>query len=201
MSWNDFNDAEEQNSVDLIPNKTPVKVRLKIRAGGFDDPSQGWTGGFATRSDSSGSVYIDPEYTIIGGKYNKRKVWGSLIGLHSSKGPKWASMGRAFIRAALESARGIAPSDASDRAIKARQINGLGDLDGLEFAAFVEVQKAEEGSQYGDKNIIQNVIPCTHKDYAAVMSGVGSVTPTQTAAATHIAHQAAADASVPAWAR
>lgn len=172
MSWMNFSDAEEQTSGDLIPHKTPVKVVLKIRAGGYNDPSKGWTGGFATQSDS-GAVYLDAEYTIIGGKYNKRKVW-SLIGLHSPKGPKWEQMGRSFVRAMLESARGISPTDASELAMKARMINGFGDLDGLEFAAFVEVQKAEAGSGYDDKNIIQTVIPATHKDYAALMSGQGA---------------------------
>ncbi len=49
-SWNDFNDAESQTSYDLIPKGTIVPVRMTIKPGGFDDPSQGWTGGYATRS-------------------------------------------------------------------------------------------------------------------------------------------------------
>ena len=43
-SWNDYNDAE-QNAA-LIPKGTLAKVRVGIRPGGFDDPSQGWTGGY-----------------------------------------------------------------------------------------------------------------------------------------------------------
>jgi hypothetical protein len=181
MSWMNFSDAEEQSSSDLIPHKTPVKVVMKIRAGGYNDPAKGWVGGYATQADS-GAVYLDCEFTVIGGKYGKRKVW-SLIGLHSPKGPKWEGMGRSFLRAALESARNIVPTDMSDLALKARTINGFGDLDGLEFAAFVEVQKAEAGTSYSDKNVIQTVIPCTHKDYSALMSGQGAVTTTPTASA------------------
>ena len=191
MSWMNFSDAEEQNTSDLIPNKTPVKVVMKIRAGGYNDPAKGWTGGYATQADS-GSVYLDCEFTIIGGKYGKRKVW-SLIGLHSPKGPKWEGMGRSFIRAALESARGVNPSDASDMATKARQISGFGDLDGLEFAAMVEVQKADPSTTYSDKNVIQTVIPATHKDYAALMSGTAPIT-----SAPPLSQ--AAKASAPAWA-
>lgn len=193
MSWMNFSDAEEQSSGELIPNKTPVKVALKIRAGAYNDPSKGWTGGFATLADS-GAVYLDCEFTIIGGKYDKRKVW-SLIGLHSPKGPKWEQMGRSFIRAMLESARGIGPTDASELAMKARTINGFGDLDGLEFAAFVEIQKAEAGSGYSDKNIIQTVIPATHKDYAALMSGMGAPAGTPSAP---LSQQA--KSSAPSWA-
>ena len=184
MSWFDLNSADEQSNSDVIPHKTPVKVRMKIRPGSYDDPSQGWTGGYATRSQGSGAVYLDCEFTIIGGKFNKRKVW-SNVGLYSSKGPKWGEMGRAFMRAAVESARSIRPSDASDQAIQARRINGFADLDGLEFAAFVDVQKPtqEQVAQgYGDdRNVIQNVIPVTHKDYAALMAGQGASEPAASA--------------------
>ena len=171
MSWMNFNDAEEQNTGDVIPAKTIAKVRMKIRPGAYDDASQGWTGGYATRSDNTGAVYLDCEFTIIGGKFGKRKVW-SNIGLFSAKGPKWGQMGRSFIRAALESARGIKPSDQSEAAMKARMVNGLSDLDGLEFVAQIDIQKAEEGSGYDDRNIVQTVIPVTHRAYAEAMSGV-----------------------------
>lgn len=194
MAWNDFSDAEEQSSSDLIPNKTPVKVVLKIRPGGYNDPEKGLTGGLATQADS-GAVYLDGEFTIMGGKYAKRKVW-SLIGLHSPKGPKWEQMGRSFIRAMLESARGIAPNDASELGKKARNINSYADLDGMEFAAFVEVQKAEPNSTYSDKNVIQTVIPTTHKDYAALMSGAGVAAPSAPAASSGQANTT----GKPAWA-
>lgn len=200
MSWFDLNSADEQSNSDIIPHKTPVKVRMKIRPGSYDDPSQGWTGGYATRSDSTGAVYLDCEFTIMGGKFNKRKVW-SNVGLYSAKGPKWGEMGRSFMRAAVESARGVRPSDASEQAMQARRISSFADLDGLEFAAFVDVQKAtaEQIAQgYGnDRNVIQNVIPATHKDYAALMSGQGGDAAQPAATA-----QAAAPAAshTPAWA-
>lgn len=195
MSWNDFSDAEVQSSGDLIPNKTAVKVVMKIRAGGFDDASKGWTGGYATRKDATGAVYLDCEFTVIGGKYNKRKVW-SLVGLHSPKGPTWEGMGRSFIRAALESARGINPTDASEIARKARSINNFGDMDGMEFAAIVDVQKGETG--YADKNVIQTVMPCTHKDYQAIMSGAGVAS--APVGASHLA-SSAPKAGAPSWAQ
>ena len=40
-NWNDFNDAEQQQSFDLIPRNTAAKLRLTIKPGGFDDPAQG----------------------------------------------------------------------------------------------------------------------------------------------------------------
>lgn len=196
MSWMNFSDAEEQTSGDVIPHGTLAKVHMKIRPGGYDDPSKGWTGGFATRSENTGAIYLDCEFTVIGGKYNKRKVW-SLIGLHSPKGPKWEQMGRSFIRAALEAAYCVKPMDSSDAAMKARQIGGFGDLNGLEFPVKIEVDKAEPGSEYGDKNRINNVIPATSKDYAALMNGTEQAA---SASASHQGGNSNSSGSMPAWA-
>lgn len=169
-AWNNFADAEEHIDRDgLIPNGTLVKVHLKIKAGGYDDPSQGWTGGLATRSDKTGSIYLVPEYTVMGGTFNKRKIWKALIGLYSPKGPEWGNQGRAFVRAVLESARGIAANDTSERAMAARRINGLADLNGLEFVGKVSIEEGNDG--YEAKNAIQTVIPVSHKDYRALMDG------------------------------
>ena len=65
-SWNDYNDASQNPN--LIPKGTIAKVRLTIRPGGFDDPSQGWTGGYATRG-STGAVYLNGEFTVLEGPY------------------------------------------------------------------------------------------------------------------------------------
>jgi len=89
-AWSDFNDAAQ--NANLIPKGTIARVRLTIRPGGFDDPSQGWTGGYAKRG-TTGSVYLDAEYTVLEGPYAKRKIW-SMIGLYSPNGPNWANMGR-----------------------------------------------------------------------------------------------------------
>jgi hypothetical protein len=195
--WMNFSTAEEQTGGDVIPHKTLAKVHMKIRPGGYDDPQKGWTGGYATRNEEKGSVYLDCEFTVIGGKYNKRKVW-SLVGLHSPKGPKWEQMGRSFIRAALESARGIKPQDASDSAMKARQITGFADLNGLEFVVQIDVEQAEPGSSYDDKNKINNVIPVTHKEYAALMDGTA---PVQTGSANTQTAPAQSGGGLPQWAQ
>ena len=49
MSFFDFNTADQQQSYDLIPKGTLARVRMSIKPGGFDDPSQGWTGGWRRR--------------------------------------------------------------------------------------------------------------------------------------------------------
>ena len=162
-TWNDFNSAEDQNNFDVIPKGTLVKVRMTIRPGGYDDASQGWTGGYATQSMTTGSVYLNCEFVVLYGPYAKRKMW-SLIGLHSPKGPEWANMGRAFVKGILNSSRGLHPQDNSPQAQQARRIQGFSDLDGIEFVAKVEMDKDQNGD---DKNVVKTAITPDHKDYAA----------------------------------
>jgi hypothetical protein len=166
-SWNDYNDA--QANPNLIPKGTLAKVRLTIRPGGFDDPSQGWTGGYATRG-STGAVYLNGEFTVLEGPYAKRKIF-TLIGLYSPKGPEWAGMGRSFLRGMLNSARGISDKDVSPQAQAARRIGGFADLDGLEFVA-----KIEHGTDAGGetKNEIRMAVTPDHRDYAQAMGRIAA---------------------------
>ena len=193
--WNNFDDAPEQSGFDLIPKNTLVKVRLSLKPGGFDAPEQGWTGGWATQSDQTGSVYLNAEFVVLAGPYAKRKLW-SLIGLYSPKGDEWIQMGRSFIRAALNSARGIDPRDASDAARQGRCIASFSDLDGLEFAARVDIEKDSRGD---DRNTIRQAIEPGHKDYAALMAGTAVAA--APVAATHPAATAAKAVPTPTWAR
>ena len=164
-AWNDFNDA--QTVTNLIPKGTLAKVRLTIRPGGFDDPAQGWTGGYATRG-STGAVYLNGEFTVLEGQYARRKIF-TLIGLYSPKGPDWANMGRAFVRGMLNSARGLSDKDQSEAAQVARRISGFADLDGLEFVARIDIGTDANGD---DKNEVRAAVTPDHKDYAAIMGMV-----------------------------
>ena len=180
-SWNDFNDADSQTSYDLMPKGTIVPVRMTLKPGGYDDPSQGWTGGYATRNETSGSVYLNAEFIITEGPFAKRKVW-SLIGLLSLKGPEWGNMGRSFVRGVLNSARGLSDKDNSPQAQTARRIQGFADLDGIEFLAKIDVGKDANGDP---KNEIKFAITPNQKDWDAYVQsggawkpGVGLVTAT-----------------------
>ena len=163
-NWNDFNSADEQSNFDLIPTGTLAKVRITVRPGGHDDPSQGWTGGWAT-SGTTGAVYLNCEFVVMEGQYARRKVW-NLIGLHSPKGPDYGNIGRSFIKGILNSARGVDPKDASPNAQNARKIGGLGDLNGVAFVGRIGVRKDQNGV---NRNEINLAITPDHKDYATLM--------------------------------
>lgn len=163
--WNDFNSA--QSNTNVIPKSTLAKVHMSLRPGGFDDASQGWTGGYAKRG-TTGAVYLDAEFTVLDGPYAKRKIW-SLIGLYSPNGPNWANMGRGLIRGILNSARGISDKDNSPEAQAKRRINGFADLDGLEFVARIDIGKDTNGE---DKNEIRAAVTPDHRDYAALFGAM-----------------------------
>ena len=167
-SWTDFNDAKQNTNI--IPKGTLAKVHLTLRPGGYDDPSQGWTGGYATRG-STGAVYLNGEFAVLEGPYARRKVF-TLIGLQSPKGPEWANMGRALVRGILNSARGISDKDITPEAQAARRIGGFADLDGLEFVARIDVGTDANGEE---KNEIRSAVTPDHKEYAALM---GATAPT-----------------------
>lgn len=206
-AWNDFNDAEDQQSFDLIPKGTVVRVCLNITPGGYSDPSQGWEDGWATQSDETGAVYLAGVFTVMEGEYAKRKVW-SNIGLHSPKGDKWASMGRSFIRAILHSARNVHPEDMSPEAAAKRRIDGFHELEGIEFVARIDIERDVNGDQ---KNVIKQAVVPGQPEYAAP-GAAPSTAPARPAArqqarpATHAAPSRAAAvkapvATTPAWAK
>ena len=208
-AWNDFNDADSQQSgFDLIPKGTVVPVRMTIKPGGYDDPNQGWTGGYATQSFETGSIYLSCEFVVLEGEFARRKMW-SNVGLHSAKGPAWGNMGRTFVRAALNSARNIRPQDNSPQAAAARRISGFHELDGLEFVARIDVEKDGRGDL---RNVVKNPVEPDHPDYARA-TGTAShpaqgayppVAPVASPAATPTAAPQTQRASVPgkpAWAQ
>ncbi|WP_375642535.1 MULTISPECIES: hypothetical protein [unclassified Bartonella] len=137
---------------------------MTIKPSGYDDASGGW----ATCSNTTGAVYLNCEFVVLEGKYACRKIW-SLIGLYSSKGPDWANIVHTFIKGIMNASRGVSNKDNSPAAQNARCINGLGDLDGVKFAARIDIEKDHNGD---DKNVIKLSITPDHKEYAFLIGAV-----------------------------
>lgn len=194
--WNDFNNSDNQSNFDVIPNNTIAKVRMSIKPGGYDDQSQGWSGGYATKNDVTGSVYLSCEFVVLEGEYARRKVW-SMIGLHSNKGPEWGNIGRSFIKAILNSSRGFNESDNSQQAQNARRISGLADLDGIEFVAKITTKKDQNDEL---RNEIRFAITPDHKDYKSIMGSIAPVAARVQQSFTPQGNSAPAS-NRPAWAR
>lgn len=184
MGFFDFNTAEPQASGELIPAKTLVKVISAIRSGGGGDDL------YLTISDS-GFEYLNFEFTIISSPMAKRKIFQNVgVGGTTDGHAKAAEISRSLIRAMLESARGVDPKDVTDKANAARRIQSWADLDQMEFAIEVGIEKGKGG--YEDRNKIQRVLTPDHPQYQNVMAG-NTVLPEKGAKST------AAVVAAPAW--
>lgn len=202
MNYNanfDFNNVESgMGDFDLIPDGTIAKLVMTIRPGGQGD------GGWLTPSNSSDAQYLNCEFTVSEGKYAKRKLWQNMTvsgGKVDADGNSIAgNITRSMMRAILESARNIKPTDESDQAKKARCVGGYGDFNGMEFTAKIGIEKGTNG--YKDKNKILSVITPDKEGYGGVSAGSGQAAPAQQQSAPP-AQQAASQgqSAVPAWAR
>jgi hypothetical protein len=147
----DFNTADEQRSLDVIPANTVCTLELHIRPGGVGD------GSYLTRAADGASEGLDCEFVVVDGEYAKRKLYQRLT-LHGTT-PGHAEAGeisRNTLRAMLESARGIRPDDKSEEAQAKRKVAGWGEIDGLRFVARLGVRPPQ--NNYAAKNTIIEVI-------------------------------------------
>lgn len=149
----DFNGIE--NISNLIPQNTIAKAVFEIRRGNYDQNP------LLTKS-KSGSLYLDTQFTIVDGEYARRKIFYK-IGIDGSS--KWVMAGKIMIRSILESAKNIKPGDTSEKAQKARVIDGYEDLEGLEVVIKVGIEHDPFGI-YEDKNTIAAVITPENPLYA-----------------------------------
>lgn len=171
----DFNDAPQQAMFgELIPGGTMAKVIMDIRPGG-DMSSQGWL----TVSKSGETKYLVCEFTVIEGPFAYRKFWQNMTVEGGKLNDQGKSVGgeitRAILRAILESARGINPSDESEQARAKRRVKGYADFDKIIFAAKIGIEKGRDG--YPDRNKLMMVITPDNKYYKAIMGGMSDAGP------------------------
>ncbi len=163
-----FNNAGEQKEGGggngPIPAKSIVKVRVTVRKPGPTKASD--IDPILTISEK-GNHYLDCEFEVISGTYEGVKIWPKYVVSGSEKA---TIISMAFLRAALESARGIDPKDSSQGATQARQLNGWLDFSGLELPVVVGVEKPKAGAQYITNSIMRALTP-DKPEYQQVMSG------------------------------
>ncbi len=160
----DFNNAPQQQDMsELIPTGTIAKMVITIRPGGVGPD------GLITQSKSSPAQYLDCEFTISSGKYNKRKFWQNIMVAQTSE--KAVNISKSTLRAMLESARNINPNDASDNAIAARRVSGYQDFNGIDFVGKIGIDKAKANSGFDDKNKLAAVVTPDKKEYQTIVQG------------------------------
>jgi hypothetical protein len=169
----DFNNAEAPKDFDTIPAGTLAKLTMFIRP-----PEAALVGNdpLLTQSENGPLQYLDCEFTILFGPFANRKFWSnmmidSLPGAELTAGQTTSiQISASTIRGILESARNVKTTDNTENGCAARSIQGYADLNGIEFAVKIGIEKSKD-PQYADKNKILAVITPDSASYTAAMAG------------------------------
>jgi hypothetical protein len=156
MAPYDYTDAPPPQ-FELIPQDTIATVNIHIRSGGVGED------GMLKRSKSGDCEMLDLEFTVLDGQYKSRKFWTNLVLSGTTDGQqKMAEGNRGTLKAILDSALGLKPTDVSAEARAARTVS-LKKFEGMTFIAKVGIEKGGakndgSGAFWPDKNILAGVI-------------------------------------------
>lgn len=154
MSY-DFSTAEKPQG-DMIPEKTVALLSFQVLAGDEHTKENAFV------VTKTGLYQLVLEATVVEGDYARRKVWhrltmGAQEGVEMTDGQKkGVSISGSFLRSLLEAARNIAPTDESPKAIAARKVDSIFELNGMEAWCEIGIEKGT--GTFSDKNRINKVI-------------------------------------------
>jgi|TARA_R100001126_G_C4855511_1_gene164424 hypothetical protein len=167
LNLNDVKD-DGRREFELIPDNTVCRVILKLQGGHLELPQFG-KGQWFKSSASTKAKWLEIEYTIIGGQYDKQKFWDKIFvdgdKMSERNVPYAQEIGMRTIKGIVDSANDLKPSDMDDSAMAKRNLSGVEDLNGLEFCAKVGIQEGTNG--YADKNVLKYPITFESKDFIA----------------------------------
>jgi len=196
LNLNEIQSGSEQKPLELMPDKTPVRAIINL-LGGDTEMSEFGQGFLFKKSMSSSAVYCPMEFTIMGGDFDKRRVWHNLFvhgdKLDSNGVPVARNIGLETLRRMVDSIYNLKGADMSSEAQQKRNIAGIQVLQGQEFSFLVGIEPAQNG--YDAKNKMTVVLTPDNTDYVGPSAGKfdAPVAP---------APQSAATAGVvPAWAQ
>ena len=172
---------DEGNDFSLIPHGTIARAILYIKPqmDGVTIPDLAQDAIFR-QSATSSAKWIECESTIIGGQFDKRKVWHNLFFDGDKKNASGVSMSKEIglrtLRGLVDSAKGLSPADMSPEANALRQIPSLDAINGMEFCIKIAVEKGTNG--YEDKNKMLAPITINQEGYIGGGNAPAPVQPT-----------------------
>jgi hypothetical protein len=172
---------DEGNDFSLIPHGTIARAILYIKPqmDGVTIPDLAQDAIFR-QSATSSAKWIECEFTIIGGQFDKRKVWHNLFFDGDKKNASGVSMSKEIglrtLRGLVDSAKGLSPADMSPEANALRQIPSLDAINGMEFCIKIAVEKGTNG--YEDKNKMLAPITINQEGYIGGGNALAPVQPT-----------------------
>ena len=150
----------------LIPLGTVARAIILVKMGDVTIPEFG-NGQWFKKSQSSSAKWMELEFTIVGGQFDRRKFWDRIFvdgdKLGESGIPLAKEIGLRTLRSIIESANSLDPSDMSPEAQSRRQISGVDALNGMEICAKVGVKKGTNG--YEDANKLMVALTPNQKEF------------------------------------
>jgi len=157
----DFNTAEVQSTgKGPIPPDSCVILQMEVRNG------KNGSHQLLTRSEK-GNEYLNVEFKVARGTYEGKQIWERYTVMGSEAAAK---ISMRTLRAIVESARGIDPTDQSPGAAQNRVLNDWSDFQGMQFMAIVDAKlehNAKDGNDYVNNHIKKIVTP-NMPEYAVV---------------------------------
>jgi hypothetical protein len=161
----DLNNVETTNvsEFDLIPADTIARAIITIKPNMHTIPEFSSEPLFR-QSQHTSAKWIEVEYTIMGGQFDKRKFWQNHFFDGDAKDETGVSksrkIGLSWLKSVLESHYDLQPTDASPEAQKCRQLDpnqgGIKYVDGMSVCVKLGIEKGTNG--YDDKNKLKSIL-------------------------------------------
>jgi|TARA_R100000900_G_scaffold136688_1_gene114782 hypothetical protein len=201
LDLNDVSMSETNTEFELIPEGTIARAILLIKPNYLTLEEFSNTPMFK-ESPHSSAKYIETEFTIVGGKFDKRKVWQNIFFDGDAKNDQGISKARVnglrTLRLLVDSMLGLDPKDVSPESNNKRKIPGVDALQGQEFCIKIGIEKGTNG--YSDKNKMVSPIAADHKDYIPSGHAPQAAAPIQQSNPTSEPQATTAGSVVPPWA-
>ena len=134
---------------ELIPDGTIVSAIIKLEGGDTEIPEYG-AGKYFKQSQTTSAKWLPIELTIMGGNFDKRKVWQNIFVDGDAKDENGMSKARKIglntIKQMVDSGFGISPKDESEDAIAKRaSIQGIHMINGMTVCCTLGIEKGNNG--------------------------------------------------------
>ena len=199
---------------ELIPDGTVVSAIIKLEGGDLEIPEYG-AGKYFKQTQTTSAKWLPIELTVVGGPYDKRKVWQNIFVDGDAKDENGMSKARKIglntIKQMVDSGFGISPKDeGEDARAKRASIQGINMINGMTICCSLKIEvsaKDEQGrKRYNDQNKIKTVLTTDSPNYiphAVTQAPVAQAPVTQAPVVSQpTAQPSTATAGVtPSWAR
>lgn len=167
LNLNNIPEAPSTNSdFELIPDGTIARGIITL-SGGDTRLDEFGNGTFFKSSSSSNAKWLPIEITIVGGSFDKRKVWQNIFVDGTKLNAQGVSIAKTIglqtLKQMIDSAFNLASNDQSPQAQQARSLPGIEALNGLSVCFKIGVEKGTNG--YEDRNKIKSVLTLGQNGY------------------------------------